>query len=627
MKKVILNLLPPAPIEHPSLVASLLKKQLIENGFNAETIYWNLKFTELRYNFLWMHKSFFTEKDKVYTLLFFFNYMAIKKKDRDVYLHVKAYLMQVYPAADCPDADFYDQHMKRYAQALDQFIDDQLNQIDFSNVLCFSFLLNDYQWIVASIISEKIKIKFPTIPIIIGGINTKSAAIAYIDNYDNYDFAIWGDGEESLTKLCRVINSNFVGITEISNVVYRSMNCQITLSKNITRLDVNLSDKCLIPDYSDYFLQMNFAPVLNNFKDYITLLVDLCGENQQNAYHAFYSKTKYRNKPTKFIIEEIRELILEYNVYKFIFINNDIIVFFKNQLSDFINKIIEIKEDYSDFRFVLGEIATKEINAEIIRKMALAGLKEVQIRYVLPRNNLSIKNDERSSFGSNLLFIKFAVEYDITISSINVTQGLMGETNEDIMEGIDNLHMLRFYFADGHLSHNRDHVKISNRNSHYEKYRKDKTYKFVTEVISNYLPTEFFKVDAKDCNMLNLTSLNNNELWNNFFVIEKHYLQNQYSYKLIRNDGCVIYREYYNGLIVKELELNDESLELFIMNSTNGQLHSLQELFYLYNKKTNETILELELISVIEELKRERLIYVSNDYLEILSLINVNKVV
>lgn len=100
-------------------------------------------------------------------------------------------------------------------------------------------------------------------------------------------------------------------------------------------------------------------------------------------------------------------------------------------------------------------------------------------------------------------------------------------------------------------------------------------------------------------------------------------MQNLYQYNFFDIANGKIYREYFNSKIINELEFENESIELFILQKTNNQIYSFEKLKDIYYKELKIVVLELELINAIEALKKERLIYVSDDYKEIVSVVNV----
>lgn len=114
------------------------------------------------------------------------------------------------------------------------------------------------------------------------------------------------------------------------------------------------------------------------------------------------------------------------------------------------------------------------------------------------------------------------------------------------MEGINNLHMLRFFFNMGYFRHNRSCLCI-NKSSKYYKHIKDNIKNYPRDPIINFLPKDYIMTKDPECNILDIRNLSFNELWGSFFEIEKHYLQNLYQYSFFDIANGKIYREYFNS--------------------------------------------------------------------------------
>lgn len=105
-----------------------------------------------------------------------------------------------------------------------------------------------------------------------------------------------------------------------------------------------------------------------------------------------------------------------------------------------------------------------------------------------------------------------------------------------------------------------------------------------------------------------------------FAKIEKHYIDNNYSYSLISNKNDIIYRELYNGLLINELEFEKEGLYWKVLSLCNKQINSLEKLVQQLN------IAKADLISVIDALKNEKLLYSNKDCSEIVTIINAEEI-
>lgn len=118
--------------------------------------------------------------------------------------------------------NFWDEHMHQYAQKFEELLNEIIDKYDFDNILYFGLEVNLYQWVCSSIIAEKIKEKSPSAVIVVGGIGTKEAAIAYLQNFAQFDIAMWGEGEIPLLHLTEKISDDKTDeLSSIGNIAYR----------------------------------------------------------------------------------------------------------------------------------------------------------------------------------------------------------------------------------------------------------------------------------------------------------------------------------------------------------------------------------------------------------------------
>ncbi|MGC3977424.1 MAG: hypothetical protein QM751_03860 [Paludibacteraceae bacterium] len=454
--------------------------------------------------------------------------------------------------------------------------------------------MDDCQWIAASIIPKEIK-KNSNIPIV-GYFKTKSFATLYVKYSEHFDFALLDENKETLYHLCRAIENSNENTQRIPNIIYKNTSYITDSSDNFKDGETSLLVMRSQFDYSDYIKQVKLIP-----------------ESVRRIYFPIHFETA--NYKTRFdfrkdyannTIKTLKYLIKKFKINQFIFPENDVIDILGKQLPHYLNELIKIKDEYSDFSLSLENISTKGLNKTLIRKMSFAGIKKVRLKYYFSNSN------KANSFASNLLFTKFAIKYDIHIKEADFKRNL---SKEEILKSIDYTHMLRFY--------------VSNTNSMALLNEKN-IQSFIDEESENifkYLPQYYSKFKGKNKQKRGTLFSEKKEFWDTYTETHKHYIQNVYSYKLVKNNSIIFYREYINNELLKEIEFEIESLELFVFISTNEQILSFPELFDAYHKEKDGIILELELISVIEELKRERLIYASDDFTEILSLIDINIIV
>lgn len=612
MKKIILNCLPPASIKWPSPALSILKAYLEKNNFEVSVLYWNLIFEPLILKYWWTEKIDVSQE--AHRLAPFFNFIAREYKDQSVLMQLLALLHAYKPSYRNEDINIYSKHLDDNARDFEDIIDKNLEKIDFSEVAIVGFQAKLYQWIGANIIAKKIKNKYPHVKIVIGGFGTHKQAIEMLRNYSFYDFALWGEGEWPLTKLCSLIINEESNFDEVPFLIYRKENliCKSPI-KNNYYLDLNSN---LFPDFTDYFQQIE-----ENAKDTTIVIEGSRGCHWNQCQFCYLNEGyRYRYKKVDSIISELKYQMDKYGTFKVEFLDNDII---GNNLSNFENlldELINLREQYPKFQIVLAEIISKGLNAGIIKKMSLAGFRYIQIGYESPSNEILKKIHKKNTFASNLLAIKWASYYNISVGGGNVIRNLLEETEEDIMEGIDNLHYMRFIFRNGDFRHLMSYLGIT-KSSHYFKELESKNLlsDWTAHYFDGLLPKDYFFEESKYDMLLDYMKQSTNKLWDSFKSIENQYIINCYEYNVAKYRDAFIYREIFNKEVVNELHLSN--LEWDVLCLCNDKVATLDDIWRVMQKKYSVQSIE-QLKEALNDLNAEGLVYMTKDYSEIITVIN-----
>ncbi len=614
--------MPPAMINVPSPSMSVLKKYLTVNGYDVTIIYWNIKLLKLQQDFLWGNMSVGLVNELLSELIFY-NYLAVRFKDREAYAKVKAALLALKPNYMTADPYLYDKHMKYYAQQLEDFINEELKTINFADILFVGMSVNLYQWICSSIIAQKIKEISPNTSIIVGGIGTKDSAISYLEEFKQFDIAIWGEGEYLLKQIADILagKTNHSKLLQLAHIAYRASE-GITASQGQEIEYVDLNDVKYYPEFDDF---LELIP-----QQYDKSIVMLPIEGSRSCHwrkcHFCYLNSGYKHRlksPTN-ISSYIRDLIKKHGIYKFGFMDNDIISNDWQRFHELLGDLNNIKNDYPKFEIDLAEIITQGINADIIRGMALAGFLNVQIGYESPSNNLLKKIEKKNTFASNLLFIKYACKYNIFVVGLNVIRGLLEETNVDIAEGIENLRFMRFFL--GKIRHEMSNLGIT-QSSRYFKIPKNENY-FDTNNVIQYLPAGFISNKSiQECKIAEKIAVHTKNIWDNFKNVEKFFIENSYTYQLYKTTDAIIYKEYFNGEQTNELEFSFDSLDYIILSNSNKAIFSYEQLTKIISNNTAYVnMTDCEVFNCLEELKKEGIIYCTEDYSEILTIIDLESI-
>lgn len=609
MNEVILNWLPPAIKSWPSPSMSVLKTYLEKNKKKANVIYWNTILDDILKEYIFLEGD---PTDEIGFLALFFAYLAKTNNDKSNIIRQEIILRSIKPQYRNNNSNYFKEHIDTLVCKLENKIRETLSQIDFSKCLIFGMSMNLYQWIPAIVIAKILKELHPDIKICIGGIGTKDAASVYLKNFHEFDYAIWGEGETPLLNLVNAIEKG-TNLDEIPQIVYRNESnlCYSTNKKNIY---LNLNQPIQI-NYSDYFSQTSV--------DYDKIGIPLEGSRGCHWLKCKFcflnDGYRYRTKNPEVIVNEIKNNMEVYNIYKFQFLDNDIIGKDLSKFDKLLDLLIDIKREQPKFEIFLAEIVTKNLESHYIKKMSLAGFNCVQIGYESPSDSLLTKISKKNTFASNLLFIKWANLYKIRINGVNVLRGLLEETDDDILESINNLHFLRFTLDKNYFQHNISQLAIGKSSRYYKEIVDTEEYLNYYDIMSEFISNDLINREDRDT-IFYSTKSKQNLYWDFFGKTENYYLDNKFEYRLIANNSKIIYNEFCNKEEIKSLEFEKSSMHWQILESCNKKVLSTSDLQLILNK--DENLIDLN----IKELIEEGLLYQSSNNQEIISVINTESI-
>jgi radical SAM superfamily enzyme YgiQ (UPF0313 family) len=618
--------MPPRKLAIPSLEMSTLKNYLNHYNIDTTIIYWNFKLAKLQCAFLWAGDLNVLNKEND-SLYLFMNYLAIKENDRETYVNIKAKLMSIKPNYTTSSVAFYHKHMSLYAEKLDILINEFISEIyNSSNILCFGFSIGIHQWLCSTIVAKKIKLQYPESKIIIFGIDNKETAISYLNNFNQFDFAIWGETENTFLNLLNLFFEKKVEYDSIPGLAFRRDTSEIVVSKNRKPNFVLLSDLSIRPDYSDYFEQKSLYEELSVINPIISIKTSYSQLNYHPDLYRLYPSYKYSVKPIKSIVDEIQYDINIYNIYTFYIQNNNLIENDVNRFNELINALLEIKEQYPDFEIKLASITNLEIKETTISKMMMAGFSRIQIDFESLSEKLLKKSEKKNTFASNLLLCKFAVLHHIAVYPANITIGFPQETSEHILQAIYNLHYLRFFLKERQLKFQISKLEVMHSCKYYKEVNRKSSNWSKESFWKQYLPQRYLKTGDNNATILPILPQKVNPLWNDFVMTESYYIQNNFEYKLFKiNNNSVLYKELFNNVVISEFELT--LLDWIILETANCQIVDIETILEAIRNFIKKEFLEIEIINVLESLKTERLLYISDDYKEIVSIINTKLII
>lgn len=607
--RVILNWLPPAEPCTVSAAMSILQSFLTTNGVDTETKYWNVLFanTEPLTNFQ------MEDKDALY-LLPFLSYIALKYNDKQAVENIEHKLRRSNPQYINISKTYYTDLIANLSNLVSHVFMSELNKIEIEKCTLFGISTKFDQWIPGNILAELAKEINPNIKIVIGGFGTEKEAVALMQNFDVYDYAVWGEGEYALLGLCRHLENPAENpLSEVQHLVYKENDILKTTQIKSKYVDLNNVN----PDFSSYFNQQNNKNIAN-------LYVPIEGSRgchwRKCKFCFLNSGYKSRGRDVHKIAAFIKAVIEEYKATDFCFIDNDWV---NNDLTSFeklLDLLIDLRQEYPAFSIQNAEIISKGINAEIIKKMSFAGVKSAQVGYEALNDSLLRKINKKNSLSSNILFIKWAKQFNIKIAGANVITNLIGETDTEIIDSIKNLHFLRFYLDKNFFLHRVIPLAITSSSQYYKYLENDNLLeKWNYNGLAKLLPQSYINDKTNRFDIFCFLKETTDPLWNDFNVVEKYYLDNSYYYQIIEKDAkTYLYQEYYNSNLIKQLELEKDALYWKILYFCNRKVASKQDIIECFNNDSQEVE------ETIKELFDEYLLYANDDLSEIISLINTD---
>ena len=116
-------------------------------------------------------------------------------------------------------------------------------------------------------------------------------------------------------------------------------------------------------------------------------------------------------------------------------------------------------------------------------------------------------------------------------------------------------------------------------------------------------------------------------LWDTFQSVEAYYLKNNFKYQLLKHEDIILYKEYFNETPINELAFEQTSLDWYILTKSNSCVYSYNELLNDINSDFPNLPSSVDVIEIIEGLKGEGLIYASDNYSELVSIIDIDLIV
>lgn len=582
------------------------------NGVDTEVKYWN---------FLLSVMSDYTDsEDTEIRILPFLSILNDWDENTKGNQRILSLLQKLDPSHKIIDTHYYSEFLEEKKNEIQEIIHQELTNIDFSEISIFGISAKYNQWLPGMVLAKEIKEMAPHVKIIVGGFGSKDSANEAMNLCSYFDLTTWGEGEYPLLELSNQLTKGSPDFAAVPRLMYREgENIKQSLSNASQYLDF---EDYIYPDYVDY---------VENHPDF--------QENDQISFpintirSCHWSKCKFcdfnkgyklRMRTAQCVVNEIKHLTDEYGITTFSFVDSDT---FGNleHFNELLNLLIELKyETEEDYNFWAEIIPNSQFDAQLMKKMAIAGFKNLFIGYDALSDILLNKMNKSNSFSDNIFFIKDSLKNGITPLA-NVIKHVPDEKEEEVLECIDNLHYLRFFYNNSIVNFFHTYVSLvlSSMTKYYALMSTDEKQKYDSDDYSYLLPTYF----SKDENRFHLFRYEKNtpsniKEWNKLIEIEEYYKSNKFNYKIQENNGVYYYTEYCNDVEIANITFSEPEY-VYILKACYNKVQKFDNLLQTLNKDFPH-ITKNRLVDILTHLKADHLIYCNAEFSNIVSIIELS---
>lgn len=596
--KILFNVFPPLSCYIPDTGMSVLKTYLIDSGHQCKVIYWNHLLRDITSRYMDINAV----NDLQCILL---PYLYLLNPTAFSMNYATKMLMNRLPILQIKSQRFREQIIEDIASEINLKFDEYLlsKGVDSYSVIGITYKFN--QWIPGIHFLKKVRAINKHAKFVIGGIPTKEEAKTILKLFSGVlDFAIWGEGEYSLQKLMHKIETKNTFYEDIPSLVYHT-NGEIIVSH--ARF---VPEKMSTPDYEDYF---EHSPNLADNSDNSLYIEGARGCAWRRCKFCYLNEGYvFRKRSIDDIIQDIRYLSTKYKVNNFSFTDNDFLCADTVRSNDLLDKLIEYRNcENNNIEYNIIEVNTFYLSNELLNKASLAGIKSIQIGFESLSSSLLHKMNKQSSFIHHLLGIKLAHQHNIKVDGANILKGIQTENTTDILESIDNLHLLRFAISEG-LKMTIFPVTICKSSKYYNQIKNKGKLEYWVSEYDELVPEQIF--DEKFILFSHYCEAENYQ-WKYLSNSIRFYESNKFTYELVMDSKkhCR-YIEYFNDNVINTIDLYED--EIAILEICNKEIVSIE--------KVRNRIKKNVVTDVIDKLIKAGIIFHENRINSIFSVINLS---
>lgn len=528
-------------------------------------------------------------------------------------------LQKLDPSLKITDPNYYTEFLDEKKEEIYDIIKKELAKIDFAEIKLFGISAKYNQWIPGIIMAGMVKEIAPHVKVIVGGFGSKDSALEAMKLCSDFDFATWGEGEYPLLELWSQIGNEKPDFSLVPRLIYKSNN---NLVQSETQASKYLDfENYIYPDYDDFI--ENHPEIEDN--DQISLPINSIRSCHWSKckFCDFNKGYKLRMRSPECIVNEIEHLTNKYSITTFSFVDSDTFGNL-NHFIELLDRIIDLKYRLEeDFIFWAEMIPNKYYDAKLMEKMAIAGFKNLFIGFDGLSDVLLQKMNKSNSFSDNIFFVKDSLKNGIN-PLVNVIKHVPGESEDDVLECIDNLHYLRFFYNNSIVNyfHTNVDLVLSSMTKYYALMPDEEKEKYTLDDYSYLLP-EGFSNSADRFHLFRYAknAPQNLKEWNKLIEIEEYYKDNKFAYKTQENKGIYYYTEYCNDTEISNITFSEPEY-VFVLKLASSKVWEFSGLLSELQNKFPE-ITEDRLQEILRNLKADHLIYCNADFSNVVSVVEI----
>jgi len=311
--------------------------------------------------------------------------------------------------------------------ALEHSLEQWIDSLDLTKYSLFGFSICFNQLLATLTAAKRIKTIHSELTIVIGGSGcVGEIGSSLLQNFDQIDYVINGEGEEALLQLVEYLNKNNTDSTLPSSILGMNNNHTHGCAKGITDLN-----SLPVPDYQPYFKEMQTSFPDNNFIPVLPLEFSRgCWWNKCKFCNLNLQWQGYRKKTAKTLISEVQLQAKRHQCLDFCFTDNALP---PKETDIFFQEISTLTADY-DFFAELRAIT----KPDVLKLYSQGGLTSIQVGIESLSSSLLNKMEKGTRCIENIAAMRQSAEAGITLDG-NLICEFPGSSKTEVEETLTNL--------------------------------------------------------------------------------------------------------------------------------------------------------------------------------------------